>query len=1002
MAANFDEEDLKRLLKQANNPEVAKVAQEQLDIIKQNKEAAKEAARETTKTTKEVSDLKKEQKKTNDALKELVGLTKEQIKLQKQATNTQTTTKPTKQTVDYGQPQGPDRPLIEEIKGLVKEIKIAAKNDVKKKDGFGSEDPEIVKELKELTKSITESVGGSVRNLGNDIFKNAFPGLSGMVKEEKPKPAGKSSDSSPKGENMTLGLSKVEARLEEAAEKIDTSNQTLNSMLNQQMETNKLLNMLLKNSSKGSAPTSDNNGGRGIELGDILDMAKKGGRAVGRGAGAIARGAGTLGQSALSFLGTTAGAATAAGAGFGAMGYGVMKGIEGTGKTEEGAKQTNDNMMGGLDPSGMNVPIGRVAQPEPSAQKPLVRPKIERLNTNLKDEELVKYFAEKMGIDVSKQYTAETRGNVPVSINGIPVPRELYTEEQANSVDAAIKMAAMMSGKTPAIPNGGASEKPEKTETPAINTVKKDPILAGEHANIDKKIKEDQDMAAGVKKPDPNDAYYAKQAAKPSVTGSSSKMTKEEWNDIETRDAKEEAELTNKADKVRRAAGAGETGKVSGALQGGEVVSAKKDTDTVTTDTSSDIMAERQAAVQRKEENDAAAEKQKKQRELSFEADTIILKSDKIIFTSTPTAQAGGAPSKGAAAPAGQEVGSPSPVAPTTTQSGAGNGGGTPAAPAPTSGAAVAMQKADAVKQSVAQSGAAASGVGGGAPAIGGASKGVGGPVAKPNLVNVKTASGKNVQVAGAYAKNFQGFINDLEATGYKINSIGGYADRANVNNPGVKSYHASGAAIDINPGANPNKSTKTDLPAETGALAAKWGLGWGMNWKSVKDPMHFSAAKGEQGSFDIPRNGGIAAGEVEGGAASGGGGDQGGKKEDKSKDPVGGSGGGAAPTPPPAKKEEGGAMGGSGAPASPPPAAAPAPATPDAGAKLAAASSNDISSQRSSGSGMRSEAASGGDSGGAPASGQEGNARFDKDNVGNVEPADAAKRLKDLFGMAA
>ena len=147
MAANFDEEDLKRLLKQANNPEVAKVAQEQLDIIKQNKEAAKEAARETTKTTKEVSDLKKEQKKTNDALKELVGLTKEQIKLQKQATNTQTTTKPTKQTVDYGQPQGPDRPLIEEIKGLVKEIKIAAKNDVKKKDGFGSEDPEIVKEI---------------------------------------------------------------------------------------------------------------------------------------------------------------------------------------------------------------------------------------------------------------------------------------------------------------------------------------------------------------------------------------------------------------------------------------------------------------------------------------------------------------------------------------------------------------------------------------------------------------------------------------------------------------------------------------------------------------------------------------------------------------------------------------------------------------------------------------------------------------------------------------
>ena len=121
-------------------------------------------------------------------------------------------------------------------------------------------------------------------------------------------------------------------------------------------------------------------------------------------------------------------------------------------------------------------------------------------------------------------------------------------------------------------------------------------------------------------------------------------------------------------------------------------------------------------------------------------------------------------------------------------------------------------------------------------------------------LTTVTSKSGPSTKVGSTYASNFQSFINDLEATGYKISSLGGYANRANANNPNVKSYHAMGAAIDINPASNPNRSTKTDLPQETGALAAKHGLGWGMNWNSVKDPMHFSAAKSEQGSFDIQR----------------------------------------------------------------------------------------------------------------------------------------------------
>ena len=125
-------------------------------------------------------------------------------------------------------------------------------------------------------------------------------------------------------------------------------------------------------------------------------------------------------------------------------------------------------------------------------------------------------------------------------------------------------------------------------------------------------------------------------------------------------------------------------------------------------------------------------------------------------------------------------------------------------------------------------------------------------PTVKPELSSIKTMSGKSVQVAKQYADRFQGFINDLEAGGYKINDIGGYANRMNVNNPSVPSMHAYGAAIDINPSDNPNNSTTTNLPPETAELASKWGLGWGMNWRSVKDPMHFSAAPKEGGTGDM------------------------------------------------------------------------------------------------------------------------------------------------------
>lgn len=126
-------------------------------------------------------------------------------------------------------------------------------------------------------------------------------------------------------------------------------------------------------------------------------------------------------------------------------------------------------------------------------------------------------------------------------------------------------------------------------------------------------------------------------------------------------------------------------------------------------------------------------------------------------------------------------------------------------------------------------------------------------------LVTISTRGGQTVQVNELYAKNFEGFLNDLESRGYPIHSIGGFSDRsiAGSNKP---SYHKLGAAIDINPDANPvtHGQTVTDLPADISDIAAKWGLGWGGNWHSKKDPMHFSAARSEGGTFDVNRYGSV------------------------------------------------------------------------------------------------------------------------------------------------
>jgi len=134
-------------------------------------------------------------------------------------------------------------------------------------------------------------------------------------------------------------------------------------------------------------------------------------------------------------------------------------------------------------------------------------------------------------------------------------------------------------------------------------------------------------------------------------------------------------------------------------------------------------------------------------------------------------------------------------------------------------------------------------------------------------LGTIKTKKrGLTTQVAELFVPNFQGFIDDLEDSGYEIRTLLGYAKRQTVSG-GSWSVHASGAAIDINPpnpvhnqypngfySPRPANAPMTDMPPNTLQLANKHGLGWGGAWTSIDDAMHFSARKNEGGAFDFPR----------------------------------------------------------------------------------------------------------------------------------------------------
>jgi hypothetical protein len=111
------------------------------------------------------------------------------------------------------------------------------------------------------------------------------------------------------------------------------------------------------------------------------------------------------------------------------------------------------------------------------------------------------------------------------------------------------------------------------------------------------------------------------------------------------------------------------------------------------------------------------------------------------------------------------------------------------------------------------------------------------------DLVQVQSPSGVSFTVDKSVAKSFEGFLGDLEGTGYKINQgeSGGYNPR-NIAGTNTPSLHAFGRAIDINSAENPQGSSGAqDMPSNVAEMARRWGLTWGGNWSGkTRDPMHF------------------------------------------------------------------------------------------------------------------------------------------------------------------
>lgn len=120
-------------------------------------------------------------------------------------------------------------------------------------------------------------------------------------------------------------------------------------------------------------------------------------------------------------------------------------------------------------------------------------------------------------------------------------------------------------------------------------------------------------------------------------------------------------------------------------------------------------------------------------------------------------------------------------------------------------------------------------------------------PTATPTgtrLTSIVAPNGQRVTVDAAQAGRFSGLLRDLWNAGYRFSDVSGYNYR-NIAGTNTLSKHATGDAIDIDPGKNPvtyNGRTITEFnPNIVMPIIRKYGLDWGALWSGKKDPMHFS-----------------------------------------------------------------------------------------------------------------------------------------------------------------
>lgn len=114
----------------------------------------------------------------------------------------------------------------------------------------------------------------------------------------------------------------------------------------------------------------------------------------------------------------------------------------------------------------------------------------------------------------------------------------------------------------------------------------------------------------------------------------------------------------------------------------------------------------------------------------------------------------------------------------------------------------------------------------------------------RPDMVNAG-ARGVVVPVHKLIAPLVDYLFEETFRLGYTIRKgqTWGYANRAVTGSSTVPSNHSWGLAVDINAPANPYREDGrliTDMPAEMVALWKKWGFGWGGDYRTHKDAMHY------------------------------------------------------------------------------------------------------------------------------------------------------------------